>query len=273
MFLTNYCKKKFLFLLGMTLFIATGSAQIHIGSQDPPHSSAALEISSDNKGVLLPEVALTSVSDIAVIENNNPVDGLLVYNTKEDAPKGLYKGLYAWSNMKKRWEQIVSKRTFDNMLQSFYALEQLSFAANDVSGQAVASYVNIPFKFNSQQISENSGNCFDTGNNCFVVPKAGFYKILCGMELTHSQEDKDDVAEIRLKITTPANQTSQITVSAVRNYLLFKIDYYSGNRLPLTPSIIHTGRLDAGTKITVEGYNGANSAGTVKRKYFNVSTF
>jgi hypothetical protein len=55
-------------------------SQVGIGTTTP-NSSAALEVSSSNKGFLLPRVALTSAQDMTTIPN--PVQGLMIYNTSE----------------------------------------------------------------------------------------------------------------------------------------------------------------------------------------------
>ncbi len=53
-------------------------AQIGIGTPTP-NASAMLDISAANKGLLIPRVNLTSLTDATTI--TNPVTSLLVYNT------------------------------------------------------------------------------------------------------------------------------------------------------------------------------------------------
>jgi len=72
--------KKFLFMflgcvLGTTSFVYS---QVGIGT-DAPNKSSILDVTSTDKGVLLPRVALTSATDQTTI--SNPAIGLLVYNT------------------------------------------------------------------------------------------------------------------------------------------------------------------------------------------------
>ncbi len=62
------------FLLAATLV----QAQVGIGT-NTPHSSAQLEVRSNNKGVLLPSVSLTGTNDVSTI--SSPATGLLVYNS------------------------------------------------------------------------------------------------------------------------------------------------------------------------------------------------
>jgi hypothetical protein len=270
MLLTNYSKKKLLFLLSMALYLTNGSAQIHIGSQDPPHPSAALEITSANKGVLLPTVALANVNDVTAIEGNSPVNGLLVFNTNEDASSGLFKGLYAWNDLEKLWEHIVSDLTFRTMLSSYYAIEELHFAADVITAdQSISGGASLNLTFDKQYITKNKYNSFDTGNNWFVVPETGFYKILCGMELTINTENSADNAEIMLLLTKPATPTETISVTVRRN----NIAVNANPKWPLSPSIVYTGKLDTGTRVAVKGYNGSSTSGSIMRKYLYVSAY
>jgi hypothetical protein len=57
---------------------AVGAGKVGIGSA-PASSSAILEINAADKGVLLPQVALTSNTDVTTVPN--PAPGLLIYNT------------------------------------------------------------------------------------------------------------------------------------------------------------------------------------------------
>ena len=62
------------FLLAATLV----QAQVGIGTNSP-HTSAQLEVRSNNKGVLLPSISLTGTNDVSTI--SSPAAGLLIYNS------------------------------------------------------------------------------------------------------------------------------------------------------------------------------------------------
>lgn len=64
-----------LFTIGIS---SLSNGQVGVGTITP-HSSAILEVSSTNKGLLLPRVALTSRTDATTI--NTPPKSLIVYNT------------------------------------------------------------------------------------------------------------------------------------------------------------------------------------------------
>ncbi|APY12186.1 hypothetical protein BWZ22_13550 [Seonamhaeicola sp. S2-3] len=67
-------------------------AQVGIGT-DMPNPSTQLEVKSSNRGVLMPQVPLTSATDQTTISAGN-VESLLVYNTSTNAT--LSPGYYYW---------------------------------------------------------------------------------------------------------------------------------------------------------------------------------
>ncbi len=89
-------------LLQLLLFLCVTSAfsQLGIGTTDP-NLSAQLEIIANDKGVLIPKIALNSETDATTIANGN-VEGLLVYNINTSS--GLTLGYYYWSNAK--WNKL-----------------------------------------------------------------------------------------------------------------------------------------------------------------------
>ncbi|WP_312903277.1 hypothetical protein [Chryseobacterium taichungense] len=72
-------------------FIAKDNGQIGIGTSSPD-ASAALDVTSTNKGFLPPRVALNSKTDVTTI--SSPTAGLLVYNTGAGSLKSA--GMYYW---------------------------------------------------------------------------------------------------------------------------------------------------------------------------------
>ncbi|MBZ4034032.1 hypothetical protein K6T82_04595 [Flavobacterium sp. 17A] len=78
-----------------------GYSQVSIGKQ-VPNASAQLEVFSSDKGVLIPNVELTSTVDSSTIKNGNVVS-LLVFNTQTIAD--VVPGYYYWYNNK--WNKFV----------------------------------------------------------------------------------------------------------------------------------------------------------------------
>ncbi|MEO6404597.1 MAG: hypothetical protein ABIY51_06390, partial [Ferruginibacter sp.] len=86
------------YLLSLTLLsvslIATAQ-NIGIGTLNP-NASAMLEITSPNKGLLIPRVALTGTADQLTILS--PATSLLVYNTATTTgPAAVSPGFYYWN--------------------------------------------------------------------------------------------------------------------------------------------------------------------------------
>lgn len=76
-------------------------AQIGIGTNSPDRS-AALEITGEHNGLLIPRVRLTGISDVQTIAA--PAHSLIVYNLQQNAE--LNPGYYYWDNSKTSWIRI-----------------------------------------------------------------------------------------------------------------------------------------------------------------------
>src|SRR5690606_12030016 len=81
-------------------FIANG--QVGIGTSSP-NPSSQLHIVSDDRGILIPQVALTSTTDTFTITNGN-VESLLVYNT--NTINDVVRGYYYWA--KNKWNKLMA---------------------------------------------------------------------------------------------------------------------------------------------------------------------
>ena len=95
---------KKLILLTLTFCYTINSfSQVGIGTAEP-NASSQLEVKADDKGVLLPQVALQSTTDNNTISNGNIVS-LLVYNTNNS--DDLKAGYYFWDGSK--WMSLGSQ--------------------------------------------------------------------------------------------------------------------------------------------------------------------
>src|SRR5690606_33130855 len=94
--------KNLLSALVLLLGAAAANAQVGIGTSIP-NASAQLEIVSEDKGILIPQVSLTDTTDATAITNGNN-SSLLVYNTSQiaDVIPGYY---YLYDN---KWIRILS---------------------------------------------------------------------------------------------------------------------------------------------------------------------
>ncbi|WP_027126430.1 hypothetical protein [Gelidibacter mesophilus] len=92
-------KKLFLVILLAGHFLY---AQVGIGTETPDPSSQ-LDISATNRGVLIPQVTLTGLSDMTTITAGN-VNSLLVYNTS--TTNSLSPGYYYW--FEGAWKRLAT---------------------------------------------------------------------------------------------------------------------------------------------------------------------
>jgi len=119
-------------------------AQVAIGVE-LPHESAELQIQAktNDRGVLISEVALKGIEDKTVIRGGNPKEGLIVYNTTEDATVNLSKGFYYWSKLRidgnnqpvMGWNKIVDSSGVGEVLQTAITLESKPPVDGDGKGQ------------------------------------------------------------------------------------------------------------------------------------------
>ncbi len=105
----NILKRLFLSiaLINMTSVV---QAQTGIGTSSPD-PSARIDISSSNKGVLLPRVALLSAADATTIVS--PAPSLLIYNTNASLPSGAGVYINAGSAVAPSWLKLVTNGAVD----------------------------------------------------------------------------------------------------------------------------------------------------------------
>ncbi len=135
-------------LLFLFINITAGIAQTGIGTTSP-NPSAKLEVYSTNKGFLPPRITLTSTTDVTTI--TSPAEGLLVYNTGNNA--GLAAGYYYWNGG--TWATI---------------------ATAGGSGSVAAEY---GAEFLASNVSISSATPVDVIT--FTLPSAGTYEVISFM--------------------------------------------------------------------------------------------
>ena len=86
--------KHLLPIIFSVFFLTTGlQAQVGIGTTTPDASSI-LDINATDKGVLIPQVSLSDVSDTMLDGLNTAATGLLIYNTNAGTVGGSGVGYY-----------------------------------------------------------------------------------------------------------------------------------------------------------------------------------
>ncbi len=106
-------QKNFLTSVTVLLVVFNMNAQVGIGT-DNPEPSAILELQSKSKGLLLPRI-----DDVNNVQN--PVDGLLVYNTKENCVS-LYKN--------KEWICLAIKKNYNKPANVVADIEENYLSVN-----------------------------------------------------------------------------------------------------------------------------------------------
>lgn len=131
-----------------------------------PAASAMLDVAAANKGVLLPRVSLTGITDAVTI--TSPAISLLVYNTATagSSPNDVTPGYYYWANSK-----------WNRMSTSAGTLIPFS-SGNSLNGASVTSSQPrfLGFGTNTTQTIDGSGESTSptqAGGYSFVVPFSG----------------------------------------------------------------------------------------------------
>ena len=161
-------------LLSFLLFLITSTVGAqNIGINNPaPDASAVLDISSTNKGLLVPRVALSATNLTTPV--TAPATGLMVFNTATAGvlPNNVTPGYYFWSgtnwlrfdtgNLNKDWSLTGNAGT--NFLANFIGTtdaQPLSFRVNNIrSGQIHHTNGNTYFGFQSGNVSTGTNNTF-----------------------------------------------------------------------------------------------------------------
>jgi hypothetical protein len=81
---------------------------IGIGTNNP-HASATLEMADNQRGILIPRVALSSTTVSAPVAN--PANSLLVYNT--NTAGDVTPGYYYWEAQNNRWVRLLTEQSND----------------------------------------------------------------------------------------------------------------------------------------------------------------
>jgi hypothetical protein len=161
-------------LLSFLLFLITSTVGAqNIGINNPaPDASAVLDISSTDKGLLVPRVALSATNLTTPV--TAPATGLMVFNTATAGvlPNNVTPGYYFWSgtnwlrfdtgNLNKDWSLTGNAGT--SFLANFIGTtdpQPLSFRVNNIrSGQIHHTNGNTYFGFQSGIVSTGTNNTF-----------------------------------------------------------------------------------------------------------------
>ncbi len=125
-------------VLLILILLTTGEflfAQVGIGT-DLPNPSSQLEIKSSNRGVLIPQIALSSKIDQNTITAGN-LESLLIYNTSTNAT--LTPGYYYW--FENKWHRILTDDSLPDYIV-FWDVTNNHFTYIDENGNT--QIINFP---------------------------------------------------------------------------------------------------------------------------------
>jgi len=119
-------------------FVVTSAGEVGIGTT-LPSASSVLDITSTDKGVLMPRVALTGSTDITTIVS--PTNGLMVYNT---GTAGLsYVGYVYWNGSE--WKSFDDKSVINPTITSLTCSGASIFPSVFTSGAAYSGTLTVPY--------------------------------------------------------------------------------------------------------------------------------
>lgn len=173
-------KRRFIIVLVMLLAFFTGFSQVAINDNGAEaDESAILDISSENKGLLLPRMQITDVdSDISPV--NFPADGLMIYNTGSTlAPAGYY----VWSGH--QWEQLINNNTAISVDQTSAVYESAElYESNDISTPSTISLTSNNSYYSWMNATQGTlfGNMTTNPGHAngsrIIIGEAGLYHIV-----------------------------------------------------------------------------------------------
>ena len=193
-----------------TDFVAKDNGAIGIGTSSP-NASSILDITSTNKGVLIPRVALTSPTDQVTIPS--PATGLLAYNTGAGALT--YKGFVFWNGTE--WRSINNTTTINPGITALNCSGASSSPQTFISGTPYSGTLSVPYS-NGNGGSYEGGSTF-TQNGLTFTLNPGILSIGNG--------------SIIYSVTGTPNFSSPSTVSVPLNFLGYNCNAVIGNNSSL----------------------------------------
>lgn len=161
-------------------------SQVTIGSLEEPDSSAALDIVSIDKGLLIPRVSLKGNTDTTTILN--PANSLIVYNltdannsTLSDDTDDVYADrLYSF--LDGRWYLLYEEEDMEEAIDSLKLPKIISIVSMKASGNDLTYVSDVLGTSGIRKLLFDNKyrddlDCFDTTTGNFTAPYTGLYRI------------------------------------------------------------------------------------------------
>ena len=234
-------------------------AQVAIGTTQIEHG-VMLQLESEDKGLSIPNVSLTSILDVMTISPSN-VDGLMVYNTLSNGAgdTAVSPGYYHWDEIDGIWkrlfnsgfttqyiqtnEQRAINQTTEHILpglnQNFIApysgLYQFIFIGyygtgfNEDNAFAASSFASFKLQIDDTTVSE----CFVTSRSMTTTPGAVFQVLSRQGMLVHQVElVEGQTYNLKIRAREWAEENSNGDIGLGTGYGYFGLDSttYAGSR-------------------------------------------
>lgn len=225
----------------MPFFTSVLNAQVNIGSTTAPESGLALKLTSDDKGVIFPQYALTSKKDYRPLPIEPPT-GTLVFNTNTfgSFPNEVYPGLYWWDNERNEW--LPFAQNTEHYTAKFSNFDETTNLFTDY-------YVNVPI-FGKLDFTDMPGEYEIVSSSQVKFNRAGLYSVTVNMDLYTSKYNPIGIEIVLLKDGTPLKATKRSSISQENEHYFTEIftEYVSidveGEILSLQAKRITTGSGD-----------------------------
>ncbi|MDN4029862.1 hypothetical protein [Chryseobacterium gambrini] len=146
-----------------TAFVIKDNGNLGIGTETP-NTSALLDLTAADKGILIPRVALTSTTDIVTIPN--PLTSMLVYNNGSAALT--YKGFVFWNGTE--WRTINNQSTKAPTITSLTCNAATLSPATYTSGVAYNGILKIPYTGGNGGLYQEGTTVTVNGLNIKLLP-------------------------------------------------------------------------------------------------------
>ncbi|ANF52701.1 hypothetical protein A0O34_20250 [Chryseobacterium glaciei] len=235
------------------LIFGSINAQVGIGTSTP-NPSSILDINVNSlptnakKGLLLPQVALTSVNDLTTIPN--PANGLLVYNTVNAGlvPTNVVKdNVYKFLTSKNAWVLMLDQDALANLsIPTVASVLGFNKTGNDTT------YLGADISGGNQirqvmydRIRLQSAVCtYDSNTKEFIANKAGYFNFQVNLVVKGPIN-----GNVRIGVSKPYTGPKPTSVSNATVAFLSQNTYDAAASLPIPMAVNGLLYMNAGEKV------------------------